>query len=533
MRCRSLIVLIMILLTACQGVSFGSPTAATTTNTRTPTASRTDTPTISPTVTFTSAPLATSTKTEEEELLSIKRPTITQVPSATFTKTPKPLPTRLPSRTPTPFLSPTPVPTLPPPSPITDREPTVEQLDTYLRALPESFIDVSYCERDTAIEFFLGGGLTEDAQIMYKDVNGDDELDLILSDYLSAAVFIWAGDQYAIPYVVVSYDWYYTPGSHVSFKDWTDDGIPEVEYVTKSHAGGTGELDYIWYKSIIHCEDLICKKIWTGLMTYYLDQGNFGGMYLYDIELINQYNKEGTLQLVKKTDEFSIYDLSFVSFSLSSQPVDISMLSGLVVFTPTLSIFNWSGSTFELVEEKDMGSAYYIEGDSVLSAVSESGVVASIQYENYPEWNMVYNCQLVIDGKKIGEQFTCKYNFTTVEWKNLIGDSQDEIVITALSGWCGARHLIVYRWDGKKYVQVADVAGSVVHSDLFGLYLRDFDQDGQVEIIAANMDDWINCQGPGNCWFAFDYVYDIYKWNGVEFVYWKKMDRSEFNWFSW
>lgn len=483
-----------------------------------------------PSATNTRTPTASSTYTQTPSSIP---------PSHTPTASPSDTPTAIPSDTPTltPMPSPTPLPTLPPPEPIIDREPSVEQLDTYLIELPKSYFDIAGCGGKTNDINYHFQGLTGDSQILYKDVNGDDLEDMIVSDHLLLAIFIWNGEAYATPFVVASYGAYYVPDSQTGFADWTADDLPEIEYNLRDNTRGVGVQNYVWCKFIVHCKDADCGVIWSGHPAYLVDQVKFGGMFLYK-DNANVADTAGQLQLIQYSEGFSIYDNTYFNPNLEPE-ISRVLLESLTVFTSTQTIFEWTGSTYDQIDKKDTSGIYRTEEDSSLSSKNKLGDVASIEYEKV--YASIYEndaCQLLIDGNPVGDQFGCKYNFTSVEWQDLVGDSQDEVLVIALSGGiavdseghslpggkrCVHQRLFIYQWNGEKAEKIADQAGCVVQADLYGVRLEDLDGDRQKEIIAA--DHWFDdsaCNGftGQGCWYDFGFMDQVYKWDGEQFVYW-------------
>jgi hypothetical protein len=67
-------------------------------------------------------------------------------------------------------------------------------------------------------------------------------------------------------------------------------------------------------------------------------------------------------------------------------------------------------------------------------------------------------------------------------------------------------------------------------NDLYGVLLEDVDSDGQVEIIfVSQLTTEPECHGTGyppHCWFEFDPIDHVYKWNGAEFVFWGELPQE-------
>ncbi|MCA9984300.1 MAG: hypothetical protein KDE59_08405, partial [Anaerolineales bacterium] len=81
---------------------------------------------------------------------------------------------------------------------------------------------------------------------------------------------------------------------------------------------------------------------------------------------------------------------------------------------------------------------------------------------------------------------------------------------------------IIYQWDGEQAIEIANIAGCVVRSNLFGVELVDYDGDGHLEILAAS--SWtsnVDCVPTSRlpCWYHFGYTTQVYRWDGFGFTY--------------
>jgi hypothetical protein len=81
-------------------------------------------------------------------------------------------------------------------------------------------------------------GLTEAVQLTYEDVNGDQEEDLVVTDLLLTAIFLWGDDTYLTPYIILGSSWKYAPASQTNLVDWTNDSVSEVIFNYRSDSGG-------------------------------------------------------------------------------------------------------------------------------------------------------------------------------------------------------------------------------------------------------------------------------------------------------
>ena len=458
----------------------------------------------------------------------------------------KPTYTPRPTFTPSSTLTPSPVPPLESSQLLKTRHPSFEEVGTFLLNLPtEYFNGVWWNPEDVASDvniFKTFRGITEALQLIYEDVNGDQQEDLIVTDVLLTAIFLWGGDEYLTPFVILGSEWKYWPASHTSFDDWTNDGVPEVLFDYRSDSGGTGVRYYGWERFVIHCGRDECNIVWDGLLTNIYTDSNLGGLTLFQ-SIISHNMENGQLWLEQNKTRFSIFD----SYYWPPEEYWTVSLESLKVFTSTQDIYVWDGIQFDLTETKIIDEPYIIEQEALLAADNDFDHAIVTYENNHMEERNNDFCQLFVNDAPVGDFFGCKRNFTTVEWQDVTGDGLSEIIVTALSGanpkafagtwpdveyedWftlsdidCVHQHLLAYQWDGTTATEIADIEGCVVQADLYGVKWSDIDNDGQVEILTAN--DWFTeteciAEIRNSCWFEFDYENNIFKWNGIEFVLW-------------
>ncbi len=208
-------------------------------------------PTRPPTKTFTPKPSTTPTQTQ----------------TATLSPTPSSTPTKIISPTPRPTLPPSPTPTLEPVELLADRYPTIDNLEAYLLDVPDGYFKTTSFDREYLINEFRNRGLTTGAELIYQDINGDGVADLIVSDRLTVAIFLWLENRYSAPFILVGSGWKYAPSSKVTLEDWTNDGIPEIIFDYRGDAGGTGISFNVWDRFIPHsapvssCFSIFCEPI--------------------------------------------------------------------------------------------------------------------------------------------------------------------------------------------------------------------------------------------------------------------------------
>lgn len=487
--------------------------------------------TITPPVAFAS-PSAIPIPTRTRISPPTPQPTNTQSPQPSYTPN---QPTFQPTETPTITPEPTPIPLL------TIRHPSKNELESYLMTVSSETIPF---DRPFTTYF----------KLIYEDVNGDEEDDLIVSDFLLVAVFTWVGNQYNEPLLYQMPIWKYSPASRVYLEDWTNDGVPEIIFDVQDDAGGTGLISYHWKKFIIHCaqeQKPACNSVWTGHLVIFSADYNAGGLDLFQSK-IERIVTEDSVSIKIITNSFAVYDswgwyfdipiVSGSNFSPIAGIVDDDYrVDSLNVFATTLTTFTWNGQFFELQNTEVIEPTYRIDSQTISEATNITENIAKVIVES--ETVSTYQndtCQVFVDEILIGAPFGCKQNFTTVNWQDITNDGIAELTIFALSGLlnpvgeeltdkgCVHQRFIAYQWIGSQLNEIANITGCVVQSDLYGVRIEDIEGDGQVEILAA--DSWFTetiCELPSsepilysNCWFEWGHGDEVYKWNGIEFVYW-------------
>lgn len=327
--------------------------------------------------------------------------------------------------------------------------------------------------------------------------------------------------------------WKYAPSSHTYLEDWTNDGIPEIIFDYRGDSGGTGVRYYYWSRHIIHCQQQ-CWFVWQYSTDYLTDQHNSGGLFLRnaDIQLSTSNPLTPTLQHTEEL--FSIYDYDR-PFD-ANDPLD--SLDRLVVYTTTQTIFEWNGATFEETGSQILEPRYVVDAQPNLTATND-GVTVQIKAEPnrlLGQENDV--CGLYWNEQELAPPFGCKETLTNVQWLDMTNDGEKEIVIITFSGkWpadmegnelsdidCVHQRLLAYQWLNNMAVEIANVAGCVVQSDLYGVRMEDLEGDGQPEIIAA--DSWFTdplCYQSADhpylgCWYELGHRNLIYRWNGSQFI---------------
>jgi hypothetical protein len=424
------------------------------------------------------------------------------------------------------------------------RYPTIEELEAHLLNI-------------TSEEFRLHTPFTTSVDFIFEDVNGDGEEDLIVSDFMTIGVLVWNNTHYREPFLIQKYPGRWDPSSRVYLEDWTNDGIPEVVFDYRIDGGVTGVRYADWTKSIVHCLQISeesCKVVWTGKIAAITNDYNGGGLDLYRADIGRNINDDGLISLFVTTNAIAVYSWGWhLAPNFSNSPIISGLgdptsglphdyyLESLNVYTSTLSVFTWDGNTFAWQDTEILEPAISIDSQSSLEALSNKGQTAiiSAEFNNAPTYQND-SCQLIFDGVVAGTKFGCKQNFTTVYWQDITSDGQEELVIIVLSGAndefgnqlsdkdCVHQRLLAYQQTNSQLIEIANITGCVMQSDLYGVQIQDVDGDGQVEILAVdgvltepNCDETITPYAHERiyCWYELSQQDEIYRWNGSEFVY--------------
>ncbi len=401
-----------------------------------------------------------------------------------------------------PTLTPTPTPI----SSLTNREPSFEELENFLDTDLKDF----WLADKWAVETF------------YEDVNGDGVTELIVLHPPEIFVLLWTGKVYNKIYYLNGYCGSRCfPSSFVKFEDWTKDGISEIVFDNTHVGGGSGYWTYDLTREVIQCFEYECKTVWKSIIQSDSDDYNESMISRYKVQ-ISLIVQDGTPAIRTITQSFNIF--TNYSWSTSESEMAFYDFTFLDVGQTTVSIYLWNGENFLPSEEEVFALPYSTESRAIFFAENKLGIGAGIRLlDQEPDLFTGMNnlCQVFVSHVSAEETFPCKNDFTMVSWQDITGDGQDEVIVQALFGSdpgetfdCAVQQrLLAYTWDGHTATLIADASGCVTRpDDLYGVRLDDYDGDSLPEIIAAQLD----ADNPER----------IYKFNGMEFVFWSVMPQK-------
>lgn len=430
---------------------------------------------------------------------------------------------------PPPTTTPSAAPTVTPESQLKVRQPTQQQLQSYLASefpdfpkfVPNAELLPEDVDGDGEMDWVV---YDEDfgviaLALVYKDVNNDQEADLVLYGYDGLFILLWAGQAYAKPFHLQSqYNTLaakYGSDIKVTFQDWTGDNVFEVVYDEAAGTGGVGLQMWPTRRFLVRCIQQQCNVIWQDTIADHVEDFNTGGLALAQTHMNLGIDNSGQPELRVIHQGFALYCCSEMELAYP--------LESLRIHTSTLALYAWNGTRFTPREQQIVNRAYTIEAQSTLLATSTTGVTATIAWQdNRMGGNANEYCQLWVAELPVGAYWGCRHKFTTVAWQDLTGDAQAEIVIITYSAGypydpdggllstetCMHQRLLAYGWDGRHATEIANIAGCVIAENLYGVRLQDLDEDGVLEVLAAPNGKLQN---------------RAYKWNGSQFVLWSNV----------
>ena len=401
--------------------------------------------------------------------------------------------------------TPTPWPTATPHVPLVEelltRTPNLEELEGYL---------LFHLQRQMGPDGYPPGNLLlENDSLEYVDVDADGEDDLIVNGYMHLAVLLWQGERYAQPYQIYSIPTGRIPASRYYLEDWTNDGKPEVVFDTRLNYVGSNLGGSWWTRHIIHC-DLICRTVFeVERLNYSVNSSEFGEGLQHIRTFIERTTKDGIPSIATMTTGMSLRASCCYEDRLAREDWELSLNQP----DPTLREYNWDGSTFRLVEETVLDPSIFPPESTPLftAETPEHWQPAQISIGHVDFGYARFDtCALFVWRDAIGEPVTCIPEFSTVEWRDLTGDGETELVLGVLTS-AESYHVRVYQFDhsqrGVPLIEIANITGDVIQADLFGVRIDDIDHDEALEIVSAgpraiNLDLPQGCADlPGiGCW---------------------------------
>ncbi|MGB1250984.1 MAG: FG-GAP repeat domain-containing protein [Candidatus Promineifilaceae bacterium] len=306
------------------------------------------------------------------------------------------------TRPPTPTLPLEPTATIAPTPSIKMRRPSIERVEVALAQLP---LDVM----GEAGRFGIAPTLE------FVDLNGDGEDDLIASDNLLVAIFLWLGNGYVLQHVERG-SGKYSPNAGYQLADWTGDGVPELLFNSKSDNGGTGYYEYYRERTVVHCHANRCERVFNEPRISHQREANVGGV-AHDTTV-------SQLDLASDLPQLTVQQRGFTFYldGYYRQDVDEQEVGTLNIKAATDLVYAWSGQTFELQDETIVAPAQRITMTSHLSATSQIANVATISVTKLAENASTYRndrCQLFVNGIAIGASLGCKRDFAQLSWQNV------------------------------------------------------------------------------------------------------------------
>jgi hypothetical protein len=386
----------------------------------------------------------------------------------------------------------------------------------------------------------------EIVKLISQDVSGDGQTDLVaITDLSPVYILIWEGDRYSRPEVTGVW-----PegrdgldGRFVYLKDYTGDHIPEVVNDTWAARGDDTYTVIDWERQITFCEAEGCRVVWEDWTGSYGDAPTSTGMFYYNSSDYVYRNDQLQLILERRYFGFVIFwpyqDTGLPPLSPEHNAAQMGWDTRDKVYKDVEIIrrYAWDGEVYEFLNDEMVTGPELDEKDVLLEARGPQNAVASIRLELDTTSTVYRNdrCEVYLNGSSISKPFACKHQFTNLAWEDVIGDDRKELLVRTISGdqsykWsdlfadkgCFHQRLIIFQWDGQSATQVANVTGCIRRSNLFGVRLTDYDNDGQIEILAATLwPEFLERDQPDGIsqnYLQVNQLVEIYEWDGEKFV---------------
>lgn len=351
--------------------------------------------------------------------------------------------------------------------PLTQRHPSPETMNDYLHQFDtEHFIDKAPYR-------------TQNAYWEYIDLSGDGVDDLVIrgrwfADASYVKILIWSSFRYCDPFTSVSSGGN-GGGVTTSLEDWTNDGVPEIIRTAWIPNSTASWFTSRWSTYMISCVGGFCRSILsvpehTINVTY--DNGEYS--------IRRTYLDRDTV------DETPI--LRFRSEGFTVHPFN-STLPPLVIEPVMNRIYQWNGTLFELMEEREVVPAFSLGSMQILSATNSLGEIATVTLPTATPSGGWTNCTISIQEEQVG---FCvgRPEFVRITWQDVTNDGIEELLVWDVTSngkglTCFHQTLTIYQAIKGGYTRLPAISGCVMGSDLHGVRIEDLDGDGQVEIIAA------------------------------------------------
>lgn len=366
-----------------------------------------------------------------------------------------------------------------------------------------------------------------------SDVNGDGREDLVVVAANNVFVLLQGADGYERPQRLgetLDSTACFGPSIWIDMADWTGDGAQEILVQTSgTAAGGPGATLYTGgtQLTVLLCERESCHVAWSDVVERIGTDTYNGGFRSYRnlVKPVPAGDNGGLPQLIAEASGFDIF--------CCGESNDPEYFQRLQVYTSTVTTYALRSGIYEEIETRVIAPAATIKSQSQLKATSSDGHVAEVEWFRYFQDSLVSDrCHVLVDGVALDRVFGCRHEFTQARWVDLTGDGVEELAVTAFSmpnvsgpliwddptSWeelddetCPHQRLLAYSWDGGQLVEVANVAGCVIQSDLYGVRLTDVDGDGVQEIMAAPLEQDDDPEAQ----------HRIYKWSGRNYVFYQ------------
>ena len=326
-------------------------------------------------------------------------------------------------------------------------------------------------------------------------------------------IFLWQDDHFTDPFLTGAWPTgrLDADGRYVYLKDYTLDGVPEIVNDSWASKGNDSYVAIDWDRQITRCDQDNCSVVWEDWIASYGNAPLSTGLFhYYSTDYVYENNDQ--LILERRYSGLTVFwpftkddSVPVISESHNAAVYGWDTSNKYLKDADVIKRFIWDGTRYAIEEEQILEEPEVIASDKILETEGPNGELLTIRYgldsfEDEDRGNTFRNdqCTLNMDYQQVGDTFLCKINFTKMQWRDVVGSGKEELILTTIAGdqsyiWpelveergCFHQRMLVYEWRNDQPVLIANITGCVRRSDLFGVEFDDFDEDGELEILAA------------------------------------------------
>lgn len=283
--------------------------------------------------------------------------------------------------------------------------------------------------------------------LIYADLDGDGDDDLVAQGWLFVAVMLWEDDSYSVPLQIIetqsigSGAW-----SQVQLTDWTLDGITDVVFDTRLPLTQSGAYGYQFERRIISCA-LLCAVAWEGPTALYaeIDTAQDQGVYLYQTELHITHNPEERVMLSVLSTDFAFACRMQICQVTEETFAPDTYYPPARIGAQVETSFVWDGIEFLQTDRTTLVGASVMRARPQHIATSPAGIRADMTFDSLSN-------QCVVSVEAItADTFACVPDFVRLQWSQI----EDSAVLLVEYPAYNTETLVIYDIAGNELGRVS------------------------------------------------------------------------------